>query len=165
MSNISVGSRALERVRRAATKNGYYREGAHNVALMDAKFGFETKKAKGREPEPIGNILTGFYSNKAFAKKLLLPQIADIWPQIVGAVVAEHTTPKAIVDDVLYVNANSSVWAAQLSALGQILVNKINVITGSGEIGRIQVQGPKANVPNYGPRTAKGRIGYRDTFG
>jgi len=161
----SVGARTLARVRREALRNGFQRE----TGLLVQSYAGGTTHAKlrtKREVEPVGIILDSFYqANKRFAKKLLLPQIVEIWDMIVGPAVAQHTVPKHLTDDVLYVTADSTVWAAQLSTLSPLLVNKINVITGSGEIAKIQVSGPKANVPNYGPRTPKGRIGYRDTFG
>ena len=163
-STITVGGRALERVRREAAKNGHQREQT-TASLVTGIRPLTGAKKRNREPEAIGNILGTFYSNKQVAKKLLLPQIIDIWEDVVGRVVAEHTTPKAVIEDVLHVNADSSVWATQLSALSQILVNKINTISGAEVITRIQISGPKANVPKYGPRTVKGSIGYRDTFG
>ena len=159
-----VCSRTLERVRREAVRNGYQREPLPVFESVNLNHGAPLKR-RTREPEMVGDVLTSYYANRTIAKKLLLPQIAEVWEQIVGPVVAEHTTPKLLIDEVLHVSANSTVWAAQLSALGQLLVNKVNAITGTTAVNRIQINGPKANVPNYGPRTVKGRIGYRDTFG
>jgi len=164
MVAVSAGTRTLDRVRREASRNGYQREQLTAPTFTGMNTDRNSKK-NSREPQPLAEILGSFYANKSVAKQLLLPQLIENWELVVGAVVAEHTKPKMLVDDVLQVSADSTVWAAQLSALGQILVNKINVITGSSAVRRIQVSGPKANVPNYGPRTVKGRVGYRDTFG
>jgi len=152
----------LARLRRGAARNGYQPEPRSDSNVMAASGG---KKRRTREVVLVGEVFANFYASKGVAKKLLLPQIAASWEQIVGELVAEHSSPKAIDGEALKVVADSSVWAAQLSALGPMVVARITEITGSSEIVRVQVQGPKVNVPNYGPRKAKGAIGYRDTFG
>jgi len=164
MPELSVGGRTLERVRREALRNGHQREITATLGLSALADKPGAKKGT-REPQPIGDILGTFYANKAVAKKLLLPEIVEIWENLVGPLVAEHTMPKHLSDEVLHVSADSTVWAAQLSALNHMIVNKINEKCGPNSISKIKVTGPRANVPNYGPRTVKGSIGYRDTFG
>ena len=160
----SVGTRTLERVRREAVRNGHQPVTVEPLIAPGMVFTNAQKKSS-REPIMIGEVLNTFYASKSVAKSLLLPQICEAWEQIVGTLVAQHTKPKTLKDDVLYVESDSTVWASQLSVLGPILVNKINTITKEKTVTRIQISGPKANVPNYGPRTVKGRVGYRDTFG
>jgi predicted nucleic acid-binding Zn ribbon protein len=164
MATSSVGKRTLERVRREAARGGHERQKMVGSLALATNPG-RGKKVNPRDPVMVGEVLASFNANNQVAKKLLLPQIAEIWEQTVGTLVAQHSTPKYLADDVLHVAADSSVWAAQLSVLNQMLVTKINASITSGTISRIQVSGPKANTPNYGPRTVKGRIGYRDTFG
>jgi len=165
---MSMGSNALERVRRQAQKNGYHRQVPNELGhqLSSGPFGATGKgKKANREPQLVGDVLNSFYVSRSAYKKLVLPQIVEAWDQIVGELVAQHTTPKALSDEVLFVAADSTVWASQLTALAPILVAKINDATNTKTVNRIEVKGPKANVPNYGPRTVKGRLGYRDTFG
>jgi len=164
MVSVSVGSRTLARVRREAERNGFDREKLPSLTLSLTGQN-NGKKRDPRDLVTLGEVFTGYYAQGSVAKRLVFPQIVEAWESIVGSVVAEHTIPKALTDEVLTVEADSTVWAAQLSALGQLLVTKINTTVGSRAVTRIKVNGPKAKVPNYGPRTVKGRVGYRDTFG
>ena len=153
----------LQRARRRALAQGYSpRDLQPNVfgAIRPLP-----KKTRTRDFETIGSVFDGFYANKVVAKKLLLPEISEGWPELVGPLVAEHTTPTQLDEDVLYVSSNSTVWAAQLSSLSNIVINKINQQFGANSVNQLKISGPKTNLPKYGPRTAKGRIGYRDTFG
>ena len=152
----------LERARRRALAHGFQR-----TELQPPVFGtlkrLPTKNR--RDFETIGAVFEGYYTNTTVSKKLLLPQIVDAWQDLVGPLVAEHTTPAQLDEDVLYVNSNSTVWAAQLNTLSNIVINKINQQFGSNSVNQLKISGPKINLPKYGPRTAKGRLGYRDTFG
>jgi len=168
VGNPSLGNRALERVRREAARHGYQpepgerSENSHGFGMLS---GNRKSQKRSREPLAIGEVLNTYYSSRSVARKLVLPQILESWTELVGELVAQHSTPQALENDILYVSTDSTVWAAQLSALSYLVIEKINQLVGADTIVTMQVSGPKANVPNYGPRTAKGRIGYRDTFG
>jgi len=165
---MGVGTKALDRVRRQAEKNGYHRQSFTEVSNQLNGSAFEPgakSKKTSRDPQLVGEVLNSFYVSRSAYKQLVLPQIVEAWEQIVGQLVAGHTTPKALTDEVLHVAADSTVWASQLTALAPILIAKINTATNTKAVSKIEVKGPKANVPNYGPRTVKGRLGYRDTFG
>jgi len=158
-----AGTRALVRVRAEAQRQGYQRE-PEGARLGNLAAGKRAAKNR-RELQLVGDLFQDLYHNKSVARKMLLPKINENWQQIVGDLVAEHTKPIAFSDNVLQVSANSSVWAVQLSSLSHVLATKIAEITGYNEPISIKVNGPKANVPKYGPRTVKGARGYRDTFG
>lgn len=87
------------------------------------------------------------------------------WPQIVGADLAAHTTPEALVDGELIVTADSTAWATQLRLLAGQLVRRLNVELGDGTVRRVQVRGPGTQPRQRGQWRVRGSRGPRDTYG
>lgn len=86
------------------------------------------------------------------------------WAAVVGADIAAHATPVALVDGELTVQAESTAWATQLRLLAPGMVKKINQALGHGTVTRIRTRGPSAPSWRFGNRHVPGR-GPRDTYG
>ena len=86
------------------------------------------------------------------------------WDTLVGADIAAHCEPRALVDGELLVVAESTAWATQLRLLSRSLLQTLERRLGPGVVTRLRVQGPTAPSWSRGPRRVIGR-GPRDTYG
>ena len=53
-------------------------------------------------------------------------RLLKVWPDVVGATVAQQTRPYSISRDVLYVATSSSVWVQELKFKRQFILKKLN---------------------------------------
>ena len=118
---------------------------------------------KGRDPRPIGSIVSRTISERGWAPFLSRESVIDQWVEIVGIDVAAHTVP-VIDDDLITVRCDSSAWATNLRLMRHEILAEILARFPNSGIEKISVIGP--GVPNKirGPRSVKWR-GPRDTYG
>ncbi len=117
-----------------------------------------------RDPQPLGRLAARLAANRGWAGRLAGGEVMSKWAALVGADVAEHTEPVALVGGELTVRADSTAWATQLRLLQRALLAKIAAEVGNGVVKRLKVQGPSAPSWRHGPRHVPGR-GPRDTYG
>jgi predicted nucleic acid-binding Zn ribbon protein len=117
-----------------------------------------------RDPQPLGRLASRLASDRGWANRLAGGQVFGRWAALVGSEVAEHTTPVALNNGELTVQADSTAWATQLRLLQRQLLVKIATGVGDGVVKRLKVQGPTAPSWRHGPRHVPGR-GPRDTYG
>ncbi len=55
-------------------------------------------------------------------------RLLKVWPQVVGAAVADQTRPFSLSRDVLYVATSSSVWAQELKFRRRSILKKLNTL-------------------------------------
>ena len=102
--------------------------------------------------------------DKGWRDRLSSASVFGRWAELVGADVAEHTTPTSLQDGELLVVASSTAWATQLRLMQRQVLIQIAAGVGPGVVRRLKVKGPTAPSWRKGPRHAPGR-GPRDTYG
>ena len=112
----------------------------------------------------IKGVLNDLISEQGWGKALAGTRVFSDWPLIVGDQVAQHTKVEHFADGIVYVVADSTAWAKELTLLAPRIVARLNEHLGDGEVQRIEVKGPQAPSWKSGPRSVKGR-GPRDTYG
>ena len=117
-----------------------------------------------RDPQPLGRIAEKLVGEQGWRAPLTEASVFGRWPELVGADIAEHSTPVSLRDGELVVSASSTAWATQLRTLQRQLLARIAAGVGHGVVKRLKVQGPAAPSWRKGPRTVRGR-GPRDTYG
>lgn len=87
------------------------------------------------------------------------------WEKLVGAEIAEHTEPIAILDGVLTIKTSSTAWAVQLNLISNDLLASLQASAPGALVEKLSIIGPQG--PNWkrGVRTIRGARGPRDTYG
>lgn len=116
------------------------------------------------EPTALGDILAEVIDSQGWTREVNVHQLLARWPELVGPVNAEHSTPTTYADTVLTVRADSSTWASSLRLIAPQLVARLNEQLGQGTVTRVNVVGPEAPSWKKGRRSVPGR-GPRDTYG
>lgn len=124
----------------------------------------ESRRDLREDAVPINGVLNDLISEQGWGKALAGTRVFSDWPLIVGDQVAQHTKVEHFADGVVYVLADSTAWAKELTLLAPRIVARLNEHLGDGEVQRIEVKGPQAPSWKSGPRSVKGR-GPRDTYG
>ena len=117
-----------------------------------------------RDPQPLGRSVDRLLSERGWQTELAVAGAVGRWDQVVGPEVAAHVTPERFEDSVLYVRADSTAWATQMTYLAPSVVRRLNEELGAGTVHRLQVQGPVGPSWRKGGFRVPGR-GPRDTYG
>lgn len=115
-------------------------------------------------PEPLSEVLKDVIAARGWASEVSLHHLLGRWPELVGAVNAQHSVPEGYFEKVLTIRAESTTWAASLREIASALVAKLNEALGQGTVERVVVLGPVAPSWKKGRRSVPGR-GPRDTYG
>mgnify|MGYP001045996442 FL=1 len=126
--------------------------------------GRRAREERRGDPMPLGDALERVIEQRGWSADVNVHLLMGRWAELVGPVVAEHSTPEAYTDKVLVVRTSSTAWASQLRLMAPQLVAKMNASLGDGTILRVQIIAPSAPSWKHGPRSVKGR-GPRDTYG
>ncbi|MGK2349012.1 DUF721 domain-containing protein [Actinomyces sp. W5033] len=133
------------------------------------------------DPRPGGRELGDAFTERGWAGKLAMAQLAVAWPRLVGERVAGHTRVVAFEVGRLDVQASSTAWAQQLRLLMPSIQRQVAAemeritAAGRGPGGRRRVEVPTVEVRVLGPTgptwghgrfgSARGGRGPRDTYG
>lgn len=117
-----------------------------------------------RDPQALGSILDRTAMRRDWNIPLSLGTIAASWPEIVGPVVAEHSTVESLEDHRLQIRTDSTAWAKQLQLLLPQIEKRLDEIVGPRMVQQVIVHGPQRPSWKHGPRSVPGR-GPRDTYG
>ncbi len=74
----------------------------------------------------VGSVLTRIAHRFGLETHLLEHRLRRHWPEVAGEQIAAHTRPDQVRFKKLYLVAESSVWAQQLTFLKPALIEKIN---------------------------------------
>lgn len=118
-----------------------------------------------RDPQLIGPTLERLVGDRGWELDLRVQGVFGRWPELVGAEVAQHSTPETFADGKLVVRTDSTAWATQLRLLAPTIVRRLNEELGHGTVTLIEVLGPQAPSWKKGPRSARDGRGPRDTYG
>jgi predicted nucleic acid-binding Zn ribbon protein len=117
-----------------------------------------------RDPQLLETSLDRLVAERGWETDAAIGGAMGRWPAIVGAQIAEHSTPVSFADGELVVAAATTAWATQLRLLAPTLVRRLAEELGEGTVDTITVQGPSGPSWKRGRLRIKGR-GPRDTYG
>ncbi len=118
----------------------------------------------GRDPRGVGDVLDALTARLGWESPLAQSELIASWSELVGADVAEHSTPASVEDGVLTVRCDSTAWATQLRLMRTQITTNIAQRYPAAGITSIRFEGPGAPSWKRGPRSVSGR-GPRDTYG
>ena len=122
-------------------------------------------RQKVTDPQSLSFVLSEVIQNRNWNQGVAEGNLFSDWNTIVGAEVAEHTTPISLVDGRLTVQASSSAWATQLRLMQDNLLKTISSSAPGALVESIIFIGPHAPSWKKGLRSIKGARGPRDTYG
>ncbi len=125
----------------------------------------EVRTSTNSDPELISGVLTNLINERGWKSGIAEGTILVSWARIIGAEIAQHTTPLSISEGVLTVQASSTPWATQLSLMSGQLLEIIQSDTAGTLVETIVFIGPQRPSWKRGIRTIKGARGPRDTYG
>jgi predicted nucleic acid-binding Zn ribbon protein len=116
-------------------------------------------RGDGDEPRSVRDALAQVSRELGLPDPEHLTRILARWPEMVGAVVAEHARPRSLREGVLTVEVDAPAWATQLRYLEAELVARVDREVAAGAVGhiRVVVAGATRDAPGSGP------AGPRDT--
>ena len=153
-------SAAARGIRPGAPVKGRWRRGGRGARRR----GWSGARPDERDPQPLGRVAARLVADKGWQERITSASVFGRWAELVGADVAEHSTPVSLRDGELTVAASSTAWATQLRTLQRQLLARIAAGLGPDVVRRLKVQGPATPSWRRGPRFAPGR-GPRDTYG
>lgn len=118
-----------------------------------------------RDPQEIGDLLGSLVKQRGWAKQISVRTLLTSWPDLVGAVNAQHSTLEGYDKGVLTIRTDSTTWATSLRQFAPQLVAELNRRLGDGTVVRVNVLGPTAPSWKHGPRSVRDGRGPRDTYG
>lgn len=93
------------------------------------------------QPQHISDVLAAFMRESGLEKPLLEHRIVDLWPEVMGSLVAQLTSRVEIRDGVLFVWLRSAALKAQLFECRFEVVAKLNDAVGGKVIRDIRLLG------------------------
>ena len=122
-------------------------------------------RGKIDDPKPVGTVLDELIEKRDWVRGLAEGNIFTDWEKIVGAEIAQHSTPISLTEGRLTIQSSSTAWATQLNIMKESLRETISNTAPGALVEELYIIGP--NVPNWkkGLRTIRGARGPRDTYG
>ena len=117
------------------------------------------------DPEKIGNILNELIDTRDWRKGIAEGNLFSDWREIVGADIADHSTPITLFEGKLTIQTSSTAWSTQLRLMSSELLGKIRQSAPGALVDELVIIGPHAPSWKRGLRTIRGAQGPRDTFG
>ena len=139
----------------------FYRSGFRKVRADQS---IDVREKIG-DPQSIESILSEVIENRNWGKGVAEGGLFSDWPQIVGADIAEHTTPISLVDGRLTIQSSSSAWATQMRLMQVELLKTISNSAPGALVEELIFLGPNAPSWKRGLRSIRGARGPRDTYG
>ena len=118
-----------------------------------------------RDPQLVDATLGRLVAERGWALELKVHGLFGRWDALVGAEVAQHSTPESFADGRLLVRTDSTAWATQLRLLAPTIVRRLNDELGPGTVTALEVVGPHLPTWKKGRRSVRDGRGPRDTYG
>jgi predicted nucleic acid-binding Zn ribbon protein len=117
------------------------------------------------DPQLISDVLKNLIQDREWQSGIAEGNLFANWENIVGAEIAEHTEPIAILEGVLTIRTSSTAWATQLNLISNDVLASLQASAPGALVEKLSIIGPQG--PNWkrGIRTIRGARGPRDTFG
>jgi hypothetical protein len=74
----------------------------------------------------MGSVLRTALKQGGFTRTLSRHAVVEMWPKVVSPTIARHARCEKVSDTTVYVIVDSSAWMHELSALKNVLLEKIN---------------------------------------
>ena len=117
------------------------------------------------DPQNIGAILNGLVGARDWRQGIAEGNLFSDWREIVGADIAEHSTPITLYEGKLTIQTSSTAWSTQLRLMQGDLLKTIRQSAPGALVEELAIIGPHAPSWKRGLRTIRGARGPRDTFG
>ena len=117
------------------------------------------------DPQNIGTILNELVSARDWRQGIAEGNLFSDWREIVGADIAEHSTPITLYEGKLTIQTSSTAWSTQLRLMQGDLLKTIRQSAPGALVEELAIIGPHAPSWKRGLRTIRGARGPRDTFG
>jgi predicted nucleic acid-binding Zn ribbon protein len=87
---------------------------------------FRIHERRINNPRDVKDILSSVLEEMGAAEQVSFEKIRESWQDIAGHIIATHTIPEKVVNDVLYLSVDHSIYANELIMQKAVLVKKIN---------------------------------------
>ncbi len=118
-----------------------------------------------RDPQLVSSSLARLVAQHGWELDLRVRSVFARWDELVGADVAEHSTPESFVDGRLVVRAHSTAWSTQLRLLAPTLLRRLAEELGEGTVVAMEVLGPQSPAWTRNRLSTRDSRGPRDTYG
>ena len=117
------------------------------------------------DPQNIGAILNELVSARDWRQGIAEGNLFSDWREIVGADIAEHSTPITLYEGKLTIQTSSTAWSTQLRLMQGDLLKTIRQSAPGALVEELAIIGPHAPSWKRGLRTIRGARCPRDTYG
>ena len=117
------------------------------------------------DPQLISDVLKNLIQDREWQSGIAEGNLFANWENIVGAEIAEHTEPIAILEGVLTIRTSSTAWATQLNLISHDVLASLQASAPGALVEKLSIIGPQGPTWKRGLRTIRGARGPRDTFG
>jgi predicted nucleic acid-binding Zn ribbon protein len=117
------------------------------------------------DPQLISDVLKNLIQDREWQSGIAEGNLFANWENIVGADIAEHTEPIAILEGVLTIRTSSTAWATQLNLISDDVLASLQASAPGALVEKLSIIGPQGPSWKRGIRTIRGARGPRDTFG
>ena len=117
------------------------------------------------DPQLISDVLKNLIQDREWQSGIAEGNLFANWENIVGAEIAEHTEPIAILEGVLTIRTSSTAWATQLNLISNDVLASLQASAPGALVEKLSIIGPQGPTWKRGLRTIRGARGPRDTFG
>jgi predicted nucleic acid-binding Zn ribbon protein len=117
------------------------------------------------DPQSISDVLKNLIQDREWQSGIAEGNLFANWENIVGAEIAEHTEPIAILEGVLTIRTSSTAWATQLNLISNDVLASLQASAPGALVEKLSIIGPQGPTWKRGLRTIRGARGPRDTFG
>jgi predicted nucleic acid-binding Zn ribbon protein len=117
------------------------------------------------DPQLISDVLKNLIQDREWQSGIAEGNLFANWESIVGAEIAEHTEPIAILEGALTIRTSSTAWATQLNLISNDVLASLQASAPGALVEKLSIIGPQGPTWKRGLRTIRGARGPRDTFG
>lgn len=126
------------------------RAGARRERERDAELAWENFGKPGRDPATLGGVLGIIAGEGHWMPHLEVAKLRTQWNLVVGDAIAAHSQVAGFRDGVLDIQAESPVWATQLTYLIPQLTETIRGRLPGLDVQQVVVTGPRQSHGRYG---------------
>jgi len=138
---------------------------SYRSGLRKKKEVIQEERSELGDPKNIGAILNELIDTRDWRQGVAEGNLFSDWKEIVGADVAEHSTPITLFEGKLTIQTTSTAWSTQLRLMQSDLLKTIRQSSPGALVEELSIIGPHAPSWKRGLRTIRGARGPRDTFG
>ena len=138
---------------------------SYRSGLRKKKEIVQVERTELGDPQNIGAILNELVSARDWRQGIAEGNLFSDWREIVGADIAEHSTPITLYEGKLTIQTSSTAWSTQLRLMQGDLLKTIRQSAPGALVEELAIIGPHAPSWKRGLRTIRGARGPRDTFG